>query len=95
MIRTAPNTPSASHLRPLHRSADWSAGTSDVYVTGYKTTSSMLPGQYPYFDGADTSDEDEDEEEDEDDDEPPQAIPIGKKRRAAIIAVRSVTDLTP
>ena len=65
------------------------AGNSDVYATGYKTTSSILPGQYPYFDGEDTSDEDEDE----DDDQPPQAIPLGQKRRAAILAVRFVCRL--
>ena len=66
------------------------AGTSDVYVTGYKTTSSILPGQYPYFDGEDTSDEDEDEDEDEEDEPPPQAVPLNNKRRAALIAVCSV-----
>lgn len=67
------------------------AGTSDVYVTGYKTTSSMLPGEYPYFDGDDTTDEDEDD----DDDQPPQAVPLSSRKRAALIAVRSQAGPVP
>ena len=67
------------------------AGSSDVYATGYRTTSSMMPGDYPYFDGEDTSDEEEEEEED-DDDQPPQAVPLNSKRKAALIAVRPILN---
>jgi len=66
------------------------AGSSDVYATGYRTTSSMMPGDYPYFDGEDTSDEEEEEEED-DDAQPPQAVPLNSKRKAALIAVRPIS----
>ena len=81
------------HQRPLQGPELFCAGTSDVYVTGYKTTSSILPGQYPYFDGEDSSDEDEDE--DEEDEPPPQAVPLTNKRRAALIAVRSLNGPGP
>ena len=47
----------------------------------------MLPGEYPYFDGEDTTDEDEDD----DDDQPPQAVPLSSKRKA-LIAVRSLAS---
>lgn len=59
-----------------------------MYATGYRTTSSMMPGDYPYFDGEDTSDE---EEEEDDDDQPPQAVPLNNKRKAALIAVRPIS----
>ena len=49
-----------------------------------------MPGDYPYFDGEDTSDEEEEEEED-DDAQPPQAVPLNSKRKAALIAVRPIS----
>ena len=66
-----------------------STGSSDVYVTGYKTRSELMPDGLTYFDGEDPSDDDEDED-DEDDEQPPQAIPLGSKRRAALMAVSLV-----
>ena len=45
-----------------------------------------MPDGLTYFDGEDPSDDDEDED-DEDDEQPPQAIPLGSKRRAALMAV--------
>ena len=48
-----------------------------------------MPDGLTYFDGEDPSDDDEDED-DEDDEQPPQAIPLGSKRRAALMAVSLV-----
>ena len=50
-----------------------------------------MPDGLTYFDGVDPSDDDEDED-DEDDDQPPQAIPLGSKRRAALMAVGLITE---
>ena len=75
---------SGSICPPVPREQCAVKGSSDVYVTGYKTTSTMM-SEYPYLD------DDDDEEEDEEDDEAaPQAVPLNSKlqRRAALIRVR-------
>jgi hypothetical protein len=51
------------------------SGASDVYITGYKTQSTFMTDDDDEYRA-----DDSEEEDDEDADEPPQAVPLGRKK---------------